>query len=388
MIFKSAFPNSPTVNMVIDGVDVDYTAINSITITSAENEHDYAELHVSGLIPKFITEYINRPVYLNIEYSPTQRTSFHGYVAFVEPKAVTRRGLINKSPIQSAVISCLGASYDMKAKKTKLWEQVTIKQVVTAIANTYNYSCQVPNNPFIFYRLVQSQESDMEFLVKTCQSLGYRVSTKGAHLHVYDPFKAVSRNMPYAELTTLADTVSNTKFAPGRVMEFDGTFGSNTPYGTSNEYVIETLDNDGQLIKHATASEGMGIGLTLPSRFTDSVPVSSISLDAVKKIGNAKIRNRVPFHANATVTGIPEVLVGSLVKLQKYDSKFDGFWMVSKVTHKVSRANYITELSLVKDSTNESEYVVSTGIPYVFPEDPVLDRGVWRSENSKVSTYV
>lgn len=388
MIFKSAFPNSPTVNMAIDGVDVDYTAINSITITSAENEHDYAELHVSGLIPRFITEYINRPIYLNIEYSPTQRTSFHGYVAFVEPKAVTRRGLINKSPIQSAVIACLGASYDMKAKKTKVWEQVTIKQVVTAIADTYNYSCQVPNNPYIFSRLVQSNESDMEFLVKTCRSLGYRVSTKGAHLHVYDPFQVISRNMPYAELTTLTDTVANTRFAPGRVLEFDGTFGSNTPYGTANSYVIETLDNAGQLIKHSATSEGMGIGLTLPSRFTDSMAVSSISLDAVKKIGNSQIRNRAPFHAHATVTGIPEVLVGSLVKLQKYNSKFDGYWMVSKVNHKVSRANYITELSLVKDSTNDSEPVLSTGVPYVLPADPILANGIWRSENSKVSTYV
>lgn len=387
MIFKSAFPNSPTVNMVIDGVDVDYTAINSVQIMSTENEHDYAELHVSGLIPKFVTEYINRPVYISIEYSPTQRMTFHGYIAFVEPKAVTRRGLINKSPIQSAVLSCLGASYDMKAKKTKSWENVTIKQIVTNIAMVYKYSCQFPNDPFIFPRLVQSHESDMEFLIKACWSLGYRVSIHGANIHVYDPFKSLSRNMAYAELTTLADTVSNTKYAPGRVMEFDGTFGSNTPYGTSNSYVLETLDNSGQLIKHSTVSDDMGLGEPISPRFIDSVPLNATSLDMVKGMGGAKLRNRMPFHSHATVTGIPEVMVGSLVKLNKYDSKFDGFWMVSKVNQKVTRSNYITELSLVRDSTISDEPSLANGKGYVIPEEPVLVNGSWQSVDMAVSIY-
>lgn len=387
MIFKSAFPNSPTVNMLIDGVEVDYTAINSVQIMSAENEHDYAELHVSGLIPKFVTEYINRPVFLSIEYSPTQKTSFYGYVAFVEPKAVTRRGLINKSPIQSAVISCFGASYDMKSKKSRVWEKVTIRQVVSKIAGEYRYSCQVPDNPYIFTRLTQSHESDMEFLVRVCTSQGYKVSITGSHIHVYDPFKAVSRNMPYAELTTLSDSSTNTKFAPGRIMEFDGTFGSNTPYGSSNNYVIETLDNDGHLIRYQTGDESMGLGTTVPARFTDSVPLNAVSFSAVQSIGGAKLRNRVPFHAHVVTTGIPEVKVGSLVRLNKYDSKFDGFWMVSKVSQKVTRSNYITELSLVRDSTNNEEPVISNGLSYEVPDEPVIVSDTWVSSEPKVSLY-
>lgn len=387
MIFKSAFPNSPTVNMLIDGVEVDYTAINSVHIMSAENEHDYAELHVSGLIPKFVTEYINRPVFLSIEYSPTQKTTFYGYVAFVEPKAVTRRGLVNRSPIQSAIISCFGSSYDMKAKKSRVWERVTLRQVLSTISDEYKYSCQVPDNPYIFTRLSQSHESDMEFLVRVCTSQGYRVSISNAHIHVYDPFKAVSRNMPYAELTTINDSSANTKFAPGRVMEFDGTFGSNTPYGSANNYVIETLDNDGHLIKYQTGDESMGLGTVVPARFTDSVPINAVSFSAVQSISGAKLRNRIPFHAHVTVTGIPEVKVGSLIRLNKYDSKFDGFWMVSKVAQKVSRSNYITELSIVRDSTNNEEPIISNGLTYETPDEPAIVNGVWVSGDPKVSLY-
>lgn len=373
--------------MLIDGVEVDYTAINSVHIMSAENEHDYAELHVSGLIPKFVTEYINRPVFLSIEYSPTQKTTFYGYVAFVEPKAVTRRGLVNRSPIQSAIISCFGSSYDMKAKKSRVWERVTLRQVLSTISDEYKYSCQVPDNPYIFTRLSQSHESDMEFLVRVCTSQGYRVSISNAHIHVYDPFKAVSRNMPYAELTTINDSSANTKFAPGRVMEFDGTFGSNTPYGSANNYVIETLDNDGHLIKYQTGDESMGLGTVVPARFTDSVPINAVSFSAVQSISGAKLRNRIPFHAHVTVTGIPEVKVGSLIRLNKYDSKFDGFWMVSKVAQKVSRSNYITELSIVRDSTNNEEPIISNGLTYETPDEPAIVNGVWVSGDPKVSLY-
>lgn len=387
MIFKSAFPNSPKVNILIDGVEVDYTAINSIHIMSAENEHDYAELHVSGLIPKFVTEYINRPVFLSIEYSPTQKTSFYGYIAFIEPKAITRRGLNNKSPIQSATISCFGASYDMKPKKSRVWEKVTIRQVVTKISDEYKYSCQVPTNPYIFTRLAQSHESDVEFLVRVCTSQGYRVHISGSHIHVYDPFKAVSRNMPYAELTTLSDSSTNVKFAPGRVMEFDGTFGSNTPYGSSNNYVIETLDNDGNLIQYKNEEESMGLGTTVPARFTDSVPLNAVSLSAVQSISGAKVRNRNPFHAQVSTTGIPEVMVGSLVKLNKYDSKFDGFWLVSKISQKVSRSNYVTELSIVRDSTTNEELITSNGLPYTIPDEPIIVNDLWVSSNPKVSLY-
>lgn len=379
MIFKSNFPNAPTVNMVIDGVAVDYTAINAVSVSFVENEHDYAEFSVSGLIPSAVTEYINRPVYISIAYGPTNQSFFHGYIAFVEPIAETRKGYINNSAIQHAKLICLGTSYDMGNKKSRIWEQHTLKKIVETIASDYKYSYQIPTDSFIFSRLTQDKETDFAFLVKTCMSLGYRVSISNGHIHVYDPSAAISRAMPYAELTNLVNSQGNASYSPGRIMEFRGTFGSRTTDGSSDSFTYETLDNNGKLVRYSTGSESMNLGEVVPPRFNNTVTMNTFSQEALKKYALGAVNNRAPFHAETIVTGLPEVLPGSLVKVSNYNGKFDGFWLVSKVTQNISRSNYTTQLSLVKDSTNDSPPVVTSGSSYVSPEQPVLINGSWAS---------
>lgn len=388
MIFKSAFPNAPVVRVVIDGVSVDYTSIEAVTLSFAENEHDIAEFVFIGLIPTAVTDYADRPVHISIEFSPTQIVSFYGYVSFIEPEAITRKGFVNNSPLQKAHVVCLGASYDMKTKKNRAWTGQTLPQIVDTIAKDYGYSYDVPADSFVFPRLTQHQESDWSFLVKTCTQVGYKVTATGAHIHVYDPFKTISRAMPYAELTTMTETQGNVAYGPGRIMEFRGTFGSVTPEGSSNAFSFESLSNDGKIIQYDTSDESMGLGEVVPARFTDGMAVNATSQAIIQKYALAAVRNRAPYHAEAVVTGIPEVLPGSLVKLTKYNGAFDGFWMVQKVTQKVSRSNYITELKLVRDSTNDSNPVDSSGQAYLIPDSPVLKNGIWKSEVPAGSVYI
>ena len=59
MIFKSAFPNSPDVSVVLSGVSVDYTSIQTVTIDIAENKHDMATIEFVGLLPKAIECLVN-----------------------------------------------------------------------------------------------------------------------------------------------------------------------------------------------------------------------------------------------------------------------------------------------------------------------------------------
>lgn len=114
MIFKSSFPNSPDVTILISGVAVDYTSIQSVTLDITENQHDMATITFTGLIPTAITDYTGAPVYISISLSPTQISSFNGYVTYIEPVMESRKGLINNSPVQTAtavvlvlVMTCL-----------------------------------------------------------------------------------------------------------------------------------------------------------------------------------------------------------------------------------------------------------------------------------------
>lgn len=388
MIFKSDFPNSPVVRMAIDGVAVDYTSVESLEISFNENEHDYAQFTFVGLIPRAVTEYLNRPVYISISASPDRQTIFYGYVGFIEPEAITRRGHINNSPIQRAHLVCFGTSYDMKEKHSNVWENYSITKLVSAIAQKYKCSYAVPSDSFIIPRLVQHNESDWSLLVRACKMVGYRVTVRNSHVHVYDPFRTIARSMPFAQLTTVTGQVENITYEPGRVMEFRGSFGQVTPKGSSNNFNVQTLDNQGNIKTHTTDSESMGFGQVLEHRFTDTLTLNASSQEAVTRYALATIKNRIPFHAEVVVTGIPEVLPGSLINLLGYDSRFDGFWMVSGIKHKVTRSNYISELSIVRDSTNDAEPTVVSGNIYVPPEDPILRQGTWIAAVQDGQVYV
>lgn len=388
MIFKSDFPNAPVVRMAIDGVAVDYTSVESLEISFNENEHDYAKFTFVGLVPRAVTEYINRPVYISIEASPDRKAVFYGYVGYVEPEAIARRGHINNSPIQRAHLVCFGTSYDMKEKHSAVWEGYSITKLVSKLAENYKCSYAVPSDSFIIPRIVQQNESDWSLLVRACKMVGYRVTVRNAHIHVYDPYRTIARSMPFAQLTTITDQVENASYQPGRVMEFRGSFGQLTPKGSSNNFNVQTLDNQGTLKNYETASDSMGLGQVLESRFTDTITLNATSQEAVTKYAMATIKNRAPFHAETVVTGLPEVLPGSLVNLAGYDSRFDGFWMVSGISHKVTRSNYISELSIVRDSTNESEPTVVSGNIYVPPDDPILRQGTWIAAVQDGQVYV
>jgi hypothetical protein len=387
MIFKSEFPNAPTVNMAIDGVAVNYTSIESLSVSLCENEHDLAELTVVGLIPTAVVEYIGRGVYITIEYGPTQKASFYGYVAFVEPEAIARRGYINNSPIQKARLVCMGTSYDMGSDKSTIWEKKTLPQVVSAIADRYKYSHQAPEDTFVFSRLTQHKESDFAFLVRVCKYMGYRVTVSNGHINVYDPFQSISRAMPFANLTTLVESQGNASFSPGRIMEFSGTFGAVTPDGSSNSFTFETLDNNGNLLSINTKDWSMGLGKVFPAQFDETVSMNAVSFEALQKFAQGAVRNRSPFHASLVVTGIPEVLPGSLIRINKYNTRFDGFWMATHVTHRISRSNYITEINAVRDSTNDEEPTITGNLAYVTPEPPLLTNGVWTSPTKVGYSY-
>ena len=389
MIFKNAFPNAPDVSVVLSGVSVDYTSIQTVTIDIAENKHDMATIEFVGLLPKAITDYVGTPVYISISVSPAQITTFYGYVTYVEPEMITRRGLINESPVQAATVVCLGASYDMSSGKNKVWENTTLPNIVESLATNYNYSYSVPAEYFVWKRLLQNQQSDWAFLQETCSSLGYSLTTNGTHIHVYDPYKALGRRMPYVELVTVRGALGNLEYVPGRIMEFTGTFGDVTPDGNSSRFDYVGIDASGRVITSSTDDTNYShLGEVVPSRYTTTVNVNVSSLEMLNKFANSAVRKRYPYNAKVTVTGIPDPIPGSIARIDNYDSNFDGYWLVRSVRHTVTRSNFLTELTISTDSTNGKNPEVMPVATYTDPPSPSLLDGKWAASKAYSDIYV
>lgn len=380
MIFKSGFPNAPDVDVLISGVSVDYTSIESIEIDFEENSHDMAVLSFVGLPPRAITDYINAPVQIKIETSPARQCRFYGYVSYIEPTMITRRGLVNKSPVQQARVVCFGVSIDMAEKKNKVWENIPLPQLVKKIADQYDLSYAVPDDYFTWTRILQNNESNWELLVRTCTSLGYFITAHGTNIHVYDPYKVLSRQLPYVELNTVRGLSGAATYAPGNILEFTGTFGEYTPDGHASTYKYVGIDNSGNMITTDGMDDDLtysGLGEKVSSKFINTITKDVTSLDMLKRFAGAALRNRYPYNATAITTGIAEPVPGSVARVNEYDSNFDGYWIVRKVKHRVTRANYITELTMSTDSLSKALPTVRPVAAFKQPPESALSGDSW-----------
>jgi phage protein D len=389
MIFKSSFPNSPNVTILISGVAVDYTSIQSVTLEITENQHDMATIIFTGLIPKAITDYTGAPVYISISLSPTQISSFNGYITYIEPEMHSRKGLINNSPVQTATAVCFGASYDMSQTTNKVWSNITLPHLVETLATKYNYSYSVPSDFFTWKSLLQNAKSDWAFLKEACNSIGYYMTTSGTHIHVYDPYKIISRQMPYVELMTVRGTGGDLEYTSGKIMEFKGTFGDRTPEGSSSNYTYVGMDSRG-VIHSASTDDTVStkLGEVVPARYVETVATNVQSLEALNRFVTAAMKTDYPYNATAVITGTPDPVPGSVIKLNNYDSMFDGYWLTRSVKHTVSRSNYITELTIATDSTNGKYPEVLPSTAFKAPPMPVLLNNKWISKKAFGEVYV
>jgi|LauGreDrversion4_2_1035121.scaffolds.fasta_scaffold02629_8 phage protein D len=388
MIFKNKFPNAPDVSVVLSGVAVDYNSIESISFELTEDAHDIASITFAGLIPNAITDYVGAPVFISIGISQTRFTSFYGYVSYVSPESITRRGLINNSPFQRATVVCFGASYDMSEKKHTVWESTSIPLIVEKIANRYKYSYSVPNDYFTWNRLLQDGISDWDFLKQVCSSVGYCVHVSGTHINIYDPYTLLARKLPYVELLSLRGTNADVTYGPGRIMEFSGTFGDVTPDGTSADYEYTGIDSSGKAVVVYVGTEySTKLGEVVPAGYTHYETVNTGSVEMLTKYAVGKMKKRYPYNAKVIITGVPDPIPGSIAKVNNYDSKFDGLWIVKSVKHTVTRSNYLTEVTIATDSTNDATPSITPTTPFVTPPVPTLLDNVWIASQMDAVVY-
>lgn len=354
MIFKSQSPLSPTVDITIGGVFVDYTRIVQVELELGENQHDLVRIVMAGIPPMAITDYIDAPVSMNW-FQDSMGHNFRGYIAFVDPEFTNSQGLVNNSPFQLTTIYCFGATFDMKAKVTRSWEAPTLQSIVAELADKYQYSYSVPEDDFKYIRLVQSEESDWEFLVRVAHDMGYVVTAHGTHIHVFDRYRAIGRQISMHLLET-PNSSGDLKVRPGRILSFSGSFGKVTRNSTSNDEVITSLDSTGSLITVQNAPRESGLGKSLPSRFQDQLSFNLVSASYAEATLEARTRNKFPFEATLELTGTAGIKPGGVVDIKRFKGNFDGLWYVSKVCHTLTFDKFFSQVTVLRDSTSEEPF--------------------------------
>lgn len=389
MIFKSSSPLSPDVKISIDNVSTDYTQMQRIIVEEEENKHTMVTIDISGLNPEILTEYIDKPIKIKIDFNGVTGIDFVGYVVFLEPTSVTHDGLVNHSSFQLTRMYCMSSSYVMKSKKSKSWENVTISDIAVNIADNYKLSVAVPNDSYRFTRLAQTNQSDWAFLVDACKKLGYSLTITGTHLHIWDPHKLLGRSISYATLQSITGSYGNVVPTNGQIISFEGRVGAVTSAASRTADTLHILDKDGLLMSLASSvtEDTSGLSEPLESMFTDTLNVNVDSYEMGKRIVEGALRKKFSNTAKIVVTGSPEIRPGSIVKVDKYNSKLDGFWYVKSTKHELTKSELITTLMVATDGTTLTNPVYNTVESYVTPPTPSLLSNIWVSSTHSAVIY-
>jgi phage protein D len=385
MIFRSNNPLSPSVEITIDGVAVDYLSMQQVKLELSENKHDLARIFMAGIPPQAITDYEGAAVSISWHQGAAGH-EFRGYVNHIDPEFQNSSGTVNGSPFQLAHIYCVGATFDMHAKRSRLWETKTLYDVVKAFADRYRYSFSIPIDTFLFPRLVQNEESDWAFLVRVCDALGFVVTGHGTHLHVFDRYKAIGRGI---SLHLLTMPMSNATMAvkPGQILNMQGSFGRVTPTADTNNEVITSLDNRGVVTVTNSVVHDSHSGRPITPKFTDELSRNAISPAHANRMIQARARHKFPYEATIEITGAAGIKPGGMVDLKQTSARFDGLWYVPSVTHTLTLDKYFTELKVIKDSTNEDSFRVPPVAKVKDPPDSVLHENSWRALTHMEETY-
>ena len=385
MIVQSGNPLSPKVSFSLNNVEVNYHHINQVTLDLAENKHDVLTFIMAGIPHKAITDYEGAAVRFTISSGQGRTQEFNGYVLYVEPEHNMDAPLISGSAFYTAKIVCFGSSVAMKTVRQRVFEGTTIYRLGQAIAKDYKFSIDVLKDEFIIQRAVQASESDWKFLKKICDKYGYSFSVHGTHIHIWDPFKAISRRPSYEVLTPVTAISSA---VPGSILNLKGSFGTLTVDGSSYRYQMTSFDTAGSVITNADQNKITSwSGIEESPRFSTIISDSATSVAEAKKIIDAKKRRKFPYNVNVEVVAGAGIVPGGIVEIAGYKSGIDGLWYVRSVRHNIGGTTYTTQLEISKDKNTSSLFSTPPTKLANTPPDSVFVNGSWQASRPRVVLY-
>ena len=383
MITKKPYGVSPTVDVLLGNMSFNMNSLNSIEILLEESKHDTLVMDVTGIPTRAITEYYDSPIRVEVSLGAYFKHTFLGYIADVRPSHWSGAGLVDESPFQKAKIVCMGASYEMRGSRSAQWSGYSMSDVAAELAYRYSFSLDVPSRMPVHTRLVQTNESDWQFLTRYANLLGYHVNVHGTHMHVYDPDDAWSRLTSFHKLTTMGKAGGMAKDFPGQILRFDGSFSSRNPDGFYSDTVVSVLQDDGAVFDVSSTDAGIDgtNGARFPNRRSDYADTFDEAVLRVK----ANSKQVYDYTAKILALGVAGCVPGGIVEVDNYGGDFDGVWYVRSVKHVIHSDGFTSELSVGQNSYNalrkENKDVFQT------PPKGVYVDGKWKTSEKTVNAY-
>lgn len=322
----------------------------SITVMQREYSHDVVAL-VSYLDDNTPNRYaFGVPVNVAWGLLGQRVDTFQGYVHHTEPMTSVAGDQAHRSVVK---VVCVGATNPMKEKRQRIWNQRTIPSVLSEIFSQYKLSYDIMTNDRVWDSLVQSGESDWQFVCSLAQRLGWTVCPTNTDVRVRPRWS----NMAAVAYTTTIFRAAKPNEAPGglhQIQTFHAVDGETTPDGGQKALrVAQGLDPwQGTAYTAVQDTVQPQLGWLSPTALLTEYNHDTARTydEAVQRLYGDAENARFYIQAEMEAIGDASVRPGRLVALQGLGAKNDGLWYVEAADHEVSGGAYLLHLSLGRDA--------------------------------------
>jgi len=345
---SAALPYSASVQFYGSTLQIPLLNPNTLTITQQEYAHDTAVMQFWGGDVEDAALASGTPMALSFGSLGGTR-SFYGYVNHAT-RTNTASSLARTLTDRNAVtVTCVGASWPMKAVGTQGWSSVTVSQIAEGIASEFHFSTQVAPDKTLWPSRQMSGNTYWQFCVGLAQLIGYTFYVSGTQL-VCKP-----RNTNPAALPTVT-AIYDYKTNPAGIISFIPTLGANSPSGgqLATRQLAGVNPRTTQLVfsqvSGSPSPTSLG-GVVNSPPFTQVHHATINSQQEANAVTNgAGALNQLYLTATAQVSGNAMISQGSLVYIQNANGSQNGLWFVTKAVHSLTPTSFVTDLTLGRDS--------------------------------------
>jgi len=329
-----------------------------IDLIQKQYNHDVAILEYSMVSPLYF-DTVKTGVL--VEFTWTQEGLSRTWVGYVS--SIDR--IVNSSRDVAMKIHCVGASYPLKQRATRVFYNSSVPEAVQVIAKEFGLNYSGVNDARRFPQLAMTGHSYWEWMHEQAKKIGYGLVIDGTNL----TFKPI-------------DNIIDEHFSTTPVMSFDST-----PTVLNTMYLDRTLDYfkafNGEHIENVPEmrmnkvvggvdpiTNIASVHVSKPNQLGNSVRdnVSDVLFNDFKTgiVANGGIAvtqaadgiantSRFALPAHAKGQGDPRLMPFGTVLIQGTGELTDGYWLIKEVTHTLHRVgDYMAELRLASDGLGDT----------------------------------
>ena len=259
-------------------------------------------------------------------------------------------------------VTCVGASYPLKERKSKIWVNKTAPEIASEIAKTFKLKPIVTPNPTRFTQQSMVGHSYWEKLNELAVKIGYGVQVIGAELHFHPIDKMIDQFMTTIPILSFKDPLQSpeSNIDLPTLQFFEPTLGDHiesNPYSRSTNTVGGIDPLTGKPIQAKTSSNKVGKNLRsttkdpLFSTIETRTVIASDSMAAALSASRAQL-GRLSISAKGIGQGDPRIAPWKTIEVKGTGQVTDGFWVVKKAEHVIHNdGRYVVEFFCLSDGT-------------------------------------